>query len=62
MFAVLCPNAKIGYTREERENIINKVETLPSQKKYEYKCDKCGAKVSANAKKCPKCGELFEED
>ncbi|MBR6870077.1 MAG: zinc-ribbon domain-containing protein, partial [Candidatus Methanomethylophilaceae archaeon] len=25
-------------------------------------CSECGAKVPANAKRCPKCGAVFDEE
>ena len=32
------------------------------EKEYVFVCANCGSKVKESAKKCPECGELFEEE
>lgn len=67
--ANLCPNAVVGYTKQQKQHIKeNKVELneLPidsdAEEKETFTCDNCGAEVDEDAEQCPKCGCAFVEE
>jgi DNA-directed RNA polymerase subunit RPC12/RpoP len=48
---------------EEREKMEKmKVPTKGKKVVIEYECSKCGAAVTEKDVRCPKCGEIFEEE
>lgn len=68
--ASLCKNAAIGYTKQQKQYIkentvkLNDLELdneMENDSDNMFKCDNCGAIVEESAKKCPECGERFDD-
>lgn len=51
-----------GEEKDKRDEKEIKEKEIKEEVKGEYICTECGATVDADATKCPKCGEEFEED
>lgn len=67
LIANLCPNAEIGYTKQQKQYIKENKEKLPEtyaekSKKELFICDNCSTLCKANDKRCKNCNEIFEED
>lgn len=67
LIASLCPNAEVGYTKQQKQHIKENKEKLPDNYEDEndeevFACSNCGAICNIKDKFCSNCNEKFEDD